>query len=161
MNVTLLGTGCPAVDTVRYGPAQIICHDDQVVLVDCGSGVSQRLLAAGVPGRDVDAVLFTHLHSDHIVDLFQLVISSWHQGRDQPQRIFGPPGTRRYVDALTALWRRHAYSGKVAWSEFQARISCRKFVDLLPPKVRAFFYTAQSRKSWDGLQRCCKTVLWD
>ena len=105
MNITLLGTGCPSVDTVRYGPAQIIRHDGQAVLVDCGSGVSQRLLAAGTPGRDVDAVLLTHLHSDHIVDLFQLVISSWHQGRDRPQRVFGPPGTRRYVDGLMALWR--------------------------------------------------------
>jgi len=73
--------------------------------VDCGSGVSQRLLAAGTPGRDLDGVLLTHLHSDHIVDLFQLVISSWHQGRDRPQRVFGPPGTRRYVDGLMALWR--------------------------------------------------------
>jgi ribonuclease BN (tRNA processing enzyme) len=105
VNVTLLGTGCPAVDTVRYGPAQIVRHGGQAVLVDCGSGVSQRLLAAGAPGRDVDAVLLTHLHSDHIVDLFQLVISSWHQGRDRPQRVFGPPGTQRYVDGLMALWR--------------------------------------------------------
>lgn len=105
MNITLLGTGCPVVSIDRYGPAQIIRHDGQAVLVDCGSGVCQRLLAAGVPGRDVDALLLTHLHSDHIVDLFQLVISSWHQGRDRPQRVFGPPGTRRTVDGLMDLWR--------------------------------------------------------
>jgi ribonuclease Z len=105
VNLTLLGTGCPVVSTDRYGPAQIVRHDGQAVLVDCGSGVTQRLLAAGLTGRDVDAVLLTHLHSDHIVDLFQLVISSWHQGRDRPQRVFGPPGTRRYVDGLMDLWR--------------------------------------------------------
>jgi ribonuclease Z len=50
-------------------------------------------------------VLLTHLHSDHLVDLFQLIVSSWHQGRDRPQRVFGPPGTRAYVDGLMALWR--------------------------------------------------------
>ncbi|MDH3474561.1 MAG: MBL fold metallo-hydrolase [Rhodospirillales bacterium] len=105
MELTLLGTGCPVVDTGRYGPAQLVRHGDQTLLVDCGSGVTQRLLAAGVPGRDLDAVLLTHLHSDHIVDLFQLVISSWHQGRDRPQRVFGPPGTRAYVEGLMALWR--------------------------------------------------------
>jgi ribonuclease Z len=90
MELTLLGTGCPAVSTERYGPAQVICHQNQAILVDCGSGVTQRLLAAGLSGRALDAVFLTHLHSDHIVDLFQLVISSWHQGRDRPQRIFGP-----------------------------------------------------------------------
>jgi ribonuclease Z len=105
MEITLLGTGCPVVDTTRYGPAQVVRHGGHAVLVDCGSGVTQRLLAAGLSGRALDAVLLTHLHSDHLVDLFQLIVSSWHQGRDRPQRVFGPPGTRAYVDGLMALWR--------------------------------------------------------
>ena len=105
MELTLLGTGCPAVSTERYGPAQVICHQNQAILVDCGSGVTQRLLAAGLSGRSLDAVFLTHLHSDHIVDLFQLVISSWHQGRDRPQRVFGPRGTKAYVAGLLALWQ--------------------------------------------------------
>ncbi len=105
MEITLLGTGCPAVDIERYGPAQVVRHGGHTVLVDCGSGVTQRLLGAGLSGRDLDAVLLTHLHSDHLVDLFQLIVSSWHQGRDRPQRVFGPPGTRAYVDGLMALWR--------------------------------------------------------
>jgi ribonuclease Z len=105
MELTLLGTGCPVVSTERYGPAQLIRHGESKLLVDCGSGVTQRLLAAGCPGREIDALLLTHLHSDHIVDLFQLVISSWHQGRDRPQRVFGPPGTEAYVEGLMKLWR--------------------------------------------------------
>ena len=105
MFVTLLGTGCPVVSLERYGPAQLVGHGATRVLVDCGSGVTQRLLAAGCPGRVIDALFLTHLHSDHLVDLFQLVISSWHQGRGRPQRVFGPPGTRAYVEGLMKLWR--------------------------------------------------------
>ena len=104
MEITLLGTGCPVVHLERYGPSQLICHGSTKVLVDCGSGVTQRLLAAGCSGRDIDALLLTHLHSDHIVDLFQLVISSWHQGRDRPQRVVGPLGTKAYVEGLMKLW---------------------------------------------------------
>ena len=105
MRLTLLGTGCPIVSTDRYGPAQVVSHGGRVVLIDCGSGVTQRLAATGLTGRDIDAVLLTHLHSDHLVDLFQLVVTSWHQGRDRPQRVIGPPGTRAFVDGLMALWR--------------------------------------------------------
>jgi ribonuclease Z len=105
MRVTLLGTGCPIVDPDRFGPATLVRTARADILVDCGSGVTQRLLAAGSSGRHIDALLLTHLHSDHLVDLYQLIISSWHQGRDRPQRICGPPGTRTYVDGLMALWR--------------------------------------------------------
>ena len=105
MKVTLLGTGCPQCDPDRLGPASLLQHGARQLLIDVGSGAAQRLVSAGTGGRALDAVLLTHLHSDHTVDLFQLVISSWHQGRDRPQRIYGPEGTRRFVEGLMALWR--------------------------------------------------------
>lgn len=105
MQVTLLGTGCPSVDLHRHGPATLVRHGPHSLLVDCGAGVSHRLVESGTPGSELDALFLTHLHSDHIVDLFQLVISSWHSGRDRPWRIHGPPGTRRYVDGLMKLWQ--------------------------------------------------------
>ena len=106
MELVLLGTGCPSVDLDRHGPANLVDGGPgRRLLVDCGSGVTHRLLEAGCPGSDIDALLLTHLHSDHIVDLFQLVISSWHQGRDRPQKVYGPPGTGRFVDGLMNLWK--------------------------------------------------------
>ncbi|GHD42387.1 ribonuclease Z [Thalassobaculum fulvum] len=105
MKVTLLGTGCPQCHTKRYGPASLVRHGEVSVLIDCGSGVTQRLVGAGCPGGRLDAVLLTHLHSDHLVDLYQLIVSGWHQNRTVPQRIYGPKGTRAYVEGLLALWR--------------------------------------------------------
>jgi len=104
MRLTLLGTGCPVVNEDRYGPAHLIKTDNASLLIDCGSGVTQRLLNAGASGRDIDAIFLTHLHSDHIIDLYQLIVSSWHQGRDRPQFVYGPRGTRRYVQGLMDLW---------------------------------------------------------
>ena len=46
MQFTFLGTGCPVVSLERYGPAHLVQHQGVSVLVDCGSGVTQRLLAA-------------------------------------------------------------------------------------------------------------------
>ncbi len=105
MHLTLLGTGCPICDPARMGPSNLVRHGDRAFLVDCGSGATQRLVGAGSKGAALDAVFLTHLHSDHIVDLLQLVLSSWHQGRDRPQFFYGPSGTRRHVEGLLALWR--------------------------------------------------------
>jgi ribonuclease Z len=112
--VTLLGTGCPQVHAHRSGPASLVQTGAMSFLVDCGSGVTQRMAAAGVPGAGLDALLLTHLHSDHLVDLYQLVISSWHQGRARPQRIFGPPGTRAFAEATMEVWRKEREL-RIAW----------------------------------------------
>lgn len=114
MLVTLLGTGCPQVHPHRFGPASLVQAEGQSFLVDCGSGVTQRMAAAGLSGARLDALLLTHLHSDHLVDLYQLVISSWHQGRDRPQRIFGPAGTRDFALAVMEAWRKEREL-RIAW----------------------------------------------
>lgn len=116
MDFTLLGTGCPICDPNRMGPSNLVRHEGRAFLVDCGSGTTQRLVGAGSRGAALDAVFLTHLHSDHIVDLLQLILSSWHQGRPRPQFVYGPSGTRRFMDGLLELWR----------PEFEQRISHEK-----------------------------------
>jgi len=109
LRVTLLGTGCPIVDVHRYGPATLIEAmgegGAEAWLVDCGSGVTQRLVGHGTPGSQLTGVLLTHLHSDHTIDLMQLLISSWHQGRIQPLKVFGPKGTRKFLMEIWEAWR--------------------------------------------------------
>lgn len=87
---TFLGSGAPPVSLRRAGPAHLVEAGGVKVLIDCGSGVSQRLLAAGHAGAQIDALIVTHEHSDHLVDFYQLIISSWHQGRNRPWRVLAP-----------------------------------------------------------------------
>ncbi len=105
MQVTLLGTGCPIADEFRYGPATMVEAGPETWLVDCGSGVTQRLLAHGTSGARITGLILTHLHSDHTVDFIQLLISGWHQGRQAPLRIYGPARTREFFGALLEAWQ--------------------------------------------------------
>jgi len=104
MELTLLGTGCPSVDHKRFGPSNLVSTKKTKILVDCGSGITQRLHKLKVSLADIDALFFTHLHSDHTVDLYQLIISSWHSYRVKPWKIYGPKGTKKFVKKIMDAW---------------------------------------------------------
>lgn len=104
MQVTLLGTGCPPPNPSRRGPATLVRHGPELLLVDAGSGVAVQLLRAGILTSQLRRVLVTHLHSDHVVDLGHLVLTRWIAGENAPLEVFGPPGTAAHVDRLLALW---------------------------------------------------------
>ena len=101
IEVTLLGTGSPIPDANRAGPSTLVRAGVQTFLVDCGRGVQQRLTAAGAGANALSALLLTHLHSDHIADLGDLIITRWVTTftRPMPLPIIGPPGTAEVVDA--------------------------------------------------------------
>ena len=101
MKVTLLGTGSPIPDPHRAGPCTLVQVAQQNILIDCGRAAVMRLLAAGVMPGMVGTVLITHLHSDHITDLNDLVTTRWvMMPANIPLRVIGPVGTRRMVDAM-------------------------------------------------------------
>jgi ribonuclease Z len=99
LKVVLLGTGNPRPTVERFGPAILVDAGDHRVLVDVGRGASIRLMQAGGAAAltGLDLVLFTHLHSDHVVGFPDLWLTSWIFGRARPTRVVGPPGTREMV----------------------------------------------------------------
>lgn len=99
--ITLLGTGGPVPDPHRAGPATLISAGSEQYLVDAGRGVLMRLAAAGSGANQLSAVLLTHLHSDHITDLNDVITTRWIMTfGPSPLRIVGPAGTRQVVDAM-------------------------------------------------------------
>lgn len=105
IDITLLGTGSPMVDPNRAGPSTLITAGDSTFLVDCGRGVLMRAAAAGVGAANLTALLLTHLHSDHITDLSDVITTRWVTTFVRtPLPIIGPRGTKAVVEAtLEAL----------------------------------------------------------
>ena len=105
MLLTLLGTGCPKVDHKRFGPSNLVSTKKTNILIDCGSGVTQRLEEIKISTADIDALVLTHLHSDHVVDFYQLIISSWHSYRTKSWKIYGPKGTKKFLNKIMDAWK--------------------------------------------------------
>jgi len=99
-SITLLGTGGPRPDITRGGTSLLIRYGDDMILIDAGRGVVKQLSALKIPLAKLTKMLVTHHHYDHIGELHDVIITSWLLGRKDPLQIYGPPETRRIVDAL-------------------------------------------------------------
>jgi ribonuclease BN (tRNA processing enzyme) len=70
----------------------LVADDGVRVLLDCGSGVFGKLRSV-VDYADVDAVVVSHLHGDHILDLVPYASGLTYAPRHQPVPVDGWPGT--------------------------------------------------------------------
>jgi ribonuclease Z len=106
IEVVLLGTGNPLPDPARAGAATLVRAAGRTLLFDRGRAVCMRLASVGVLPLMLDAVFLTHLHSDHICDLNDVVTTQWVMSpAPRPLRLFGPLRTREVMEGLTAMLR--------------------------------------------------------
>ena len=110
--VVMLGTGTPAADPDRFGPAVVVMVDNTPYLFDMGVGVVRRWAAAiranGIPlvPSSLRTAFVTHLHSDHTLGYAELIFSSWTLERAShwPLEIYGPKGLQAMTDHLIAAY---------------------------------------------------------
>ena len=105
MKVILLGTGSPIPSPDNAGPATLLRSSSANLLFDAGRGVVMRLAQAQLIPPMLSAVLLTHLHSDHVCDLNDIITTHWVMNPvSTPLIVVGPVGTRKFVeDTLAAL----------------------------------------------------------
>lgn len=98
--LTVLG-GCGAwPEPGRACSGFLLSDDGYRVVLDLGYGSAARLLTH-CPDAAVDAVIITHEHPDHCVDVSALARVRYYRCRDKPRLpLYCPPGVRRVLEAL-------------------------------------------------------------
>ena len=100
IRVVMLGTGAALVDPDRGHSGIVLSVDGRHYLLDIGHGTTRQLVRANIDPAEVNRVLISHLHFDHIADTAYFVISTWMGNRALVPEIHGPPGTKRFVEHL-------------------------------------------------------------
>ncbi|MZD09873.1 MBL fold metallo-hydrolase [Streptomyces sp. SID5785] len=77
--VTLTGTGVPFPSPDRAGPGVLVSHEDVHLQLDAGRSTLMRLMQAGLGPHQLSALFLTHVHSDHVSDVADLVHTRWIQ----------------------------------------------------------------------------------
>jgi len=104
--LTLLGTGTCQIERERRASSVLLELNGLPILFDCGHGTLQRLLEAGIRHDQLEHVVLSHFHTDHISDLLPLLqAGAWSQRdpRSTDLHIYGPPGVRRLLDGFLHL----------------------------------------------------------
>lgn len=92
MQVTVLGKSPSWQDAAGACSGYLVQEGDFTLLLDCGNGVFSKL-RRHCDYVDVDAVLITHLHADHFLDLVPFSYALSYAPRQQPVPVGGHPGT--------------------------------------------------------------------
>jgi ribonuclease BN (tRNA processing enzyme) len=84
------------------GAAYLVRHGSSSVLLDLGQGAFTRLAGLIDPG-ELDAVVISHLHPDHFIDLVSLRhFLRWGPAHPRRVRVLGPAELGHRLDALHA-----------------------------------------------------------
>jgi ribonuclease Z len=102
IRVLLLGTmGGPTNSAQRVGIGTLVLAGSERLLFDAGRAVTTGMARMGVVPADVTTVFITHLHSDHVISLPELMLFPWaSQGRSVPLQVWGPHGTKAMMQKL-------------------------------------------------------------
>lgn len=67
--LTLLGTSSGVPQPNRVCSGAVLQVGSELLLIDCGGGVTSAFLRAGFDFRDVTTIIISHSHSDHVCEL--------------------------------------------------------------------------------------------
>ena len=92
LKVIVCGSRSPLPSPGRAEACILVEAGDDIYIFDMGNGSVNNLTQYQLPWPNVQAVLITHMHSDHMADLPDAHLQSWIQGRNEPLKVYGPEG---------------------------------------------------------------------
>jgi ribonuclease BN (tRNA processing enzyme) len=103
MRLDVIGAGPAYTDRAgAAGAAYLVRDRSTAILLDLGQGAFPRL-ASLIDPAELDAILVSHLHPDHFIDLVPLRhFLRWGPGHPRRARVVGPTGLGDRLDALHA-----------------------------------------------------------
>ncbi len=97
--VVTVGTASP-MPGKRAQTGTAIFVNGNFFMFDVGAGVVQKSENIGLPLDELDGIFLTHYHSDHVMDLPNMISRSWQFGRADDLNVYGPQGLNQLMNAV-------------------------------------------------------------
>lgn len=103
LDVCLLGCGGMMPLPKRFLTSLLIRHEGSNVLIDCGESTQVALHMSEFSTKNIDHILITHYHGDHVGGLPGLLMTIANNHREEPLHIWGGVGLERIVRGLCVI----------------------------------------------------------
>ncbi len=150
MEVIILGSGTCVPRIRRAGPAAMLRAYGMNILVDSAAGTLRQVVRAGLRHHDIDMVLYTHFHPDHIGELLPFIFASkygsGYDRGDRPVKVMGPEGLLRIHQALKSAFGEWAepLPGAMEFQEIPVKMQA---VQQIPPLTLTSLHVAHTPHS--------------
>jgi ribonuclease BN (tRNA processing enzyme) len=135
MKLTVLGASASYPGPGQACAGYLVVDGDTAMLLDCGNGVVSQL-GLVYPPLEIDGIVVSHAHPDHIADLFamQALLRYAPEGPAPPMPLWGPPGL---LDRMSCLLSDHGAS-ELADAFAEEALTARDSFRVGGVEVRAF-----------------------
>ena len=69
----------------------LIGEEDRPILIDAGSNPLDKIKDLGIDDDELQDIILTHFHSDHVAGVPNMLMHMWQMGRKAPIRFYGIP----------------------------------------------------------------------
>lgn len=103
LDICLLGTSGMMPLPERFLTSCMLRYNGHSFLIDCGESTQTSIRIQGWSFKDIDVLMITHFHADHISGLPGLLLAMTNSGKTESLTIIGPKGISRIVNCLRVI----------------------------------------------------------
>jgi len=89
--IVILGSSCAVPGENNENTHLVLVGAQSMTLIDCAGQPVLRLRKAGINFDQIDNLILTHFHPDHVYGAPMFLMESWLRGRKKPLNVYGPP----------------------------------------------------------------------
>ena len=98
LSVTILGNNSAVPAFNRHPTSQVVSHDGNNYLVDCGEGTQIQMIKYKIRRSKISHIFISHLHGDHYFGLVGLINSFSLLSHSQEMHIYAPSPLQQIIE---------------------------------------------------------------
>ena len=174
LSVMVLGSGGPTGNNPsgRASAGYLIFHKGKpIILMDAGGGTFKNLSVSGVNIADLDLILISHLHIDHMADLSAFVKAIYFHNRQlqtvrtKPIVVWGPgekvgPGADKAVFPNTSILQYPAISDYVS-GLYNKQTGIERYLNIFASAIHGGMFSFEAHNVSSDISNPTPQVIYD